>query len=437
MDLVRLGPAYSTSYVPDVLIEGYSSLIWTERKRNPGEFELKSTDVDRLRALIPEDCLISHLETEEVMVVETHEIGTNEAGDDEITITGRSFDIIFEQRMLDGPYQKKRRLRRAYSATSAACVLMVNAVDNTSGKDLTRGDSDADSPELNDYAWSTRDAVPNIVITESVASEGAVRNWNVEKGALYPQLMTILEAQNLGIRTLRPKFGSSGTVITVRSALAARGEVVRTANPQINALRLDIFSGVDRRGSVVFNYLHGHVKNRKYLFSSKDYKTSVDVKTDVIVNDVSRNATEAGYTGLRRKVAEYDAGSAEIPAAPEKPDELRKNATKQQREERADAMDRWQDKYARWKNKRARILADFREEVANEAQGVLRRSQRTYLFSGDIAENAPYIYKVHYNLGDLVTLNGDYREAETMVVEEYTRTEDATGERGFPTLATP
>ena len=59
--------------------------------------------------------------------------------------------------------------------------------------------------------------------------------------------------------------------------------------------------------------------------------------------------------------------------------------------------------------------------------------ERTSVIDGAISPTVPYMYKVDYDLGDKVTLIGDYVEND-MRVEEYTRTEDGEGERGFPGL---
>lgn len=99
MKLVRLGPAYSTAYTPDTLIEGYNSLAWTERYRDFGEFEIKSFDIDRMLTLLPENTLISHLGTRHVMMVETasiEEVGEGIDARPEITIRGRSAAAILE-----------------------------------------------------------------------------------------------------------------------------------------------------------------------------------------------------------------------------------------------------------------------------------------------------------------------------------------------------
>lgn len=441
MDFVRLGERYTANYIPDKLIEGYNSLIWTERFSQLGEFELKSYDVDGLGALLPEDTLVSHLETREVMQVETHEIEMEGEGVDAvpvITIRGRSASSILEHRWVESTYQKKRRMRRSYSSTSAAAVLLVNAVDNASGKDLTRGDTNAETPELNDYGWTTLDVIPNVAVTEAVPSEGPLRWWQLEEGILYPQLMKILERDDLGLRCLRPVSPNPATVITVYADLARRGTIVRTANPNVTQLQFDIYAGVDRTGTVKFSQLQGHLDKPTYLTSSREVKSLAEIKSgEVQVSDVYLSNSHAALTGWRRRTLEFDAGTPELPPAPEKPEELKKNATKAERDARADAMDKWIDDMAKWRNKRDAIVADFRAEATEAAKQELKAKRRVNMFSGDVSLSSPYIYKTNYDLGDIVMLNGDYGKSAVMRVSEYVRTEDANGDRGFPGLVEP
>ena len=442
MDFVRLGEAYTTKYVADMLIEGYNSLIWTERFFGMGEFELKSFDVDGLLAALPEDTLVSHLETREVMRVETveiNEVGEGADAQPEITIKGRSATSIFEDRWVESNYQKKRRMRKKYSATSAAGVLMWQAVDNASGKDVTRGDTDPDTEAMqNDYSWNTKDVIPNVAITESVAAEGETRWWQLEEGMLLPQLMRILDNQDLSIRCLRPISGlNPGTVITVKTALSERGTIVRTQNSDIKQLRFDIYHGNDKTNTVQFSQLQGHLDKPHYLTSTKDSKTVVEMMSgEVYVGDVYRDGEE-NLTGWQRRTMGFDAGTPELPDEPERPEDPRSNATREEKEDWRKAIDTWRTRRAKWKNKKAAIVADFREEQTKAARKELRNARRINMFAGDISSLSPYQYKVHYDLGDKVKLVGDYGRTTNMIVAEYVRTEDANGERGFPGLVEP
>lgn len=440
MDFVRLGPAYSTVYEPDLLIEGYNSLIWTERHQEPGEFELKSFDVDRLSKLLPEDTLVSHLETLEVMQVETQSIEMVGEGVDavpEITIKGSSATIILNHRWVESPYQTKRKMRRTYSATGAACVLLYQAVDNNSGYDVTRGDTTATTPEQNNYGWNTLDDIPNVIVTENVAVEGAARGWWLEQGMLLPQLTAIISAQALGIRCLRPVLPNSKTVITVDSALATRGIVRRTVTANVAALCFEIYDGVDRSGQVQFSLLQGHILAPQYLTSNKDLKTHVEMMSGVIeVSDVYRPG-ESGFSGWKRKTMAHDAGTPEIPTAPTRPSPLKGSATKAQKTAYAKAMDKWIDDNEAWTNKRNAIVADFRSDQSAAALALLNNQRKVNMFAGDISDLSPYKYKIDYDLGDTVMLYGDYGKSSKMIVNEYVRTEDTKGDRGFPGLVAP
>lgn len=445
MDFVRLGERYTHSYIPDTLVEGYNSLIWTERYDEWGEFELKSFDVEGMTDLLPEDTLVSHLETREVMMVETQSIEMVGEGEDavpEITIKGRSAGLILEHRWVESSYQKKRRMRKKYSATSAMCVLLWQAVDNNTGNDVTRGDATPDEDHTladGDFSWNTLDDIPNVQVTEKVAVEGEARWWQLEEGALWPQFQKIMKAQDLGFRLLRPVSPNPGKVITIKSNLADRGDVVRTDTADISGLRFEIYAGIDRTSganAVQLSQLQGHIDKPTYLVSKQNYESVVETIADVAVSDVYRAGT-AGDTGWERRTVGQNGGSAEIPDAPDKPADLKSNATDAAKKQYKKDMDKWIDQMARWRNKKANILADFREEQEKMANRVLKQHRRVNMFAGDVSDVAPYKYKQHYDLGDTIMMYGDYGKSAKMVVQEYVRTENADGDRGFPGLVEP
>jgi hypothetical protein len=100
-------------------------------------------------------------------------------------------------------------------------------------------------------------------------------------------------------------------------------------------------------------------------------------------------------------------------------------------------MDDWLDAHAIWRNKRNAIAEEFKIDNADDALRALKRQRRVSMFTGNISPMAPYQFKRDYNLGDLVTLYGDYGQVEIMMVNEYIRTEDAEGDRGYPGLTLP
>lgn len=441
MDFVRLGLAYSSTYIPDKLIEGYNSLIWKESYDEFGEFELKSFDIVGMLTTLPEDTLVSHLETKEVMQVETHEINMVGEGVDarpEITVKGRSALTILTHRYIKSSYQKKRKFRKAYTAVDALSVLLYQAVDNVSGHDVTRGDDDPDTWIGNDFSWTTLDAIPNVHVTESVASEGTARWWNLEWGLLWPQFQKMLQDADLGIRLIRPVSPNPGTTVTVSSILATRGDIVTNTSSDLPGLQFNLYKGVDRTATVKFTQLQGHLEKPQYLKSKMAFKSMVEIMSGMIgVSDVYRNSTEQAYSGWKRRAMVYDAGTPELPDKPEAPDPPASGASSGEKADYEDDLAAYKTKLALWKNKRDDIYDKFTTENQTRALRELKVARRVNMVQGDISSSSPYKYKVHYDLGDRVTLVGEYGITSTMIVQEYVRTQDSTGDRGFPGLVEP
>jgi len=80
---------------------------------------------------------------------------------------------------------------------------------------------------------------------------------------------------------------------------------------------------------------------------------------------------------------------------------------------------------------------DSTKWMRQKGKTALKNANRQLLLDSAISANAPYSYGSDYNLGDLVTVMGEYDVMDTMRVNEYVRTQDKDGERAFPTLIRP
>lgn len=448
MEVVRLGERYTSNYEPDELVEGYSSMIWTERFLTPGEFQLVTPRIEECMALLPQDTLISHLGTSEVMMVESHSIDTDDAGNEVLTVTGRDLKTMLTHRHIESKYGKKRKMRKNYTAVAGLAVLLYNSFNNTSGKDVTRGDPnpwDGDDAR-EDYSWNTLDVLPNVAITDSVPVDGSgvAKRWWLTEGELWPQFEVFMRKYDIGLRAIRPQGGSSGQIVTVKATpLADRGEVVRTAATDISQLRFDLYKGLNRSHSqstnprVAFSVLQGDLDRAQYLWSQKDYKTLVEVMTSVGFGDQGRNATQKAYTGWQRRVGAIDAGSPDIPDEPERPKDPRKNATNAEINAWKDEIDTWRTKHGNWKNKRDNIMEEFREDTKDDAKAYLKAHKIVQMLSGSVSPNTPFQYGVDYGLGDQVSIHGNHGMINDLVVAEYVRTDDQDGDRGYPGLVLP
>lgn len=81
---------YQNVYKPDKMVEKFDSLIWKEGFRTSGSFELKTYDIEATMAKLPKGTLVSLRDADEVCIVTTLLINTDEAGQDVLTVTGTS-----------------------------------------------------------------------------------------------------------------------------------------------------------------------------------------------------------------------------------------------------------------------------------------------------------------------------------------------------------
>ena len=224
MDVLRLD---ATSYRPDEIVEGYSSMIWTERQDKNGEFQLKTTKVSETRDLIPEDSLITLLDSSEVMIVETHSIAKNSDNAPELTVSGRTFETFLSNRAIT-----LKEDTASYTTSEVIAYLLDQAVVS---------------------AANAKDDLPNVSVTDSTTISDVAKVWTLDPKDIYALVTEFLPLAALGLRIIRPTVDG-------------------------DPLRMDIYNGLDRskaqvyRDPVIFHYNSGHIEDPSYLFSNKDYK---------------------------------------------------------------------------------------------------------------------------------------------------------------------
>jgi hypothetical protein len=75
--------------------------------------------------------------------------------------------------------------------------------------------------------------------------------------------------------------------------------------------------------------------------------------------------------------------------------------------------------------------------LAERGRKALRNQNTITIAQADIAETTRYQYRVDFNVGDLVTVDGNFDQMAKMRVVEYAEVEDENGYSGHPTLALP
>lgn len=388
MDVFRLDP---NTYVPTDMVENYSSAIWTERYSELGEFEIRSPNIDTMAGLLPLEALLSHRETQEVMIVDTHSIEEDEDGTAELVIRGTSFEAVLQDRVIEGTHKQVYRTPYDYTPCQATSMLAFNVLCNPHGQDLTKSTS---------YGMAPANNLPNFGVgTYDYYSQG-LRDWWLEPGDVYETIKDWMVRANLGVRGARP---STSFVVDPLgfTPLVYDAAALPSVDPATDKMRLIFWTGIDRSVGnpqgltpVRFQYRENHLENPKYLFSSKGLKTACTVTSSIgSVTAYSDDYVAPYLTGRQRRFMMIDGGD---------PGDMEQTA--------------------------------FIGSMVQKGEIELAKHRRTQLFDAQITPITNYKYGWHYDLGDLVMMEGQYGFSQKMQVIEHTRTEDEEGDRGYPAL---
>lgn len=363
MDLFKF--TYATD--PTILERGEAinnalSIMWVERYREPGEFEISGKLSSGLREFLPLGTLISHGDTYEVMIVENHEIKDKTGTDPDISITGRSLDSYLENRIVGTNQTRTNNLYVPYTLTADYTWNQLVKI-------------------INDHILNTsnaNDAFGNIVATTNVTGISISTAREIKRDRLDRQVAQLLEIDDLGIKTIRRSTFPGGN------------------NIQTQFL---IYRGVNKSASIIFSWQGGDLKTADYLWSDKTSKTSalvigryVNVMVDTVPTKFNRRTMLVDANDIDGNLSAPPAGAA---------------------------------------------LTDIVNKMTVRGNAAIMGQNRLTITRADISDITQYEYRRDYNIGDLVTLNGNFGQIAVMRVMEYVEIEDETGESGHPTLAVP
>ena len=365
MDLFKFIP--SSGNDPTILesgeaINGYTSAMWVERYRNPGEFEIKAPLSSGLIYTLRPGALISHPNTYEVMVVENQEIIDDEESDSGISITGRSFPSLLEQRIV-GTNQVRA------SSTISEYSLSADYTWNQAVK------------LINDHILNTTnpgDALVNVSASTTVTGTGASTLKTIKRADLLTSVMELLEMDDLGLKTVRRNtFLSGGNVQT----------------------SLIIYKGEDKTKSVIFSWVQGDITSANYLQSIKNYKTSM-----MVVSKYLNIIIDGDQTNYNRRMGVIDASDID--------GQLNSPPT-------------------------GSTLTNVVAKMVARAYTALANQKIVGITDSDFTPISRYEYRKDYNLGDLITIDGNFGTSAVMRVTEHVEIEDENGTSSHPALAYP
>lgn len=368
MDIFKFhNPVSSTKLEQGEIVNGLDSKMWIERYRSAGEFKFVADASLGLKEILPTGTLVSHTGTTEVMIVENHEINDQRGKEPQISVTGRGFETFLENRVV-GSNQTFPK-----SGTLAEFVLPA---------DFSWEQAKALIEEyiLASELIDDSNALSYVEVLAQVEETGvAVSTRTIKRGDVYSRLLEILDADNLGIKIVRPGLWSP----------------LSPSNP--NTVMM-IHKGVDRSSEVVFSYETGEIESADYLWSNKKVKNAALITGRWVETAV---ITE-GPTGYSRRWMFIDASDIDnsYSAAPT-------GAT----------------------------LTAVINAMRRRGLDALAAQKDVSLTKAEVSkETLKARYRTDFDVGDLITVNGAFNEVSTMRISEYVEIEDETGVKGYPTL---
>jgi len=361
------------NYQPSEMIERYASLIWNERYLAAGDFQLVTTDVERMINSLPLESLVTIRESTVPMIVESYKIEKKIDGAPTLTISGRSFESVLERRIAakisSSTTVKERWVEFRKKESDAA----YQAIRQTIGDEIRTSTTptstivlDAVSPNL-----SPNDGLPmvDLPIPADYVNDvdGGFKEFEIKLGNLYSVVLELLAANNHGLKSVRPDLYS-------------------------NKIAIEIYNGADLTNDVVFDARFDQFEGSTYLLSYMGSTNQAWVFGKSLSLEVDKNqSTEASEpTGLLRRNAFVDLSGESS------------NQT---------------------------------EEVL-QTRGLIElyNHNATALFDGQISEQVARGYNRDYFLGDIIRLDGEYGLSQNVRVAEFIRSDDSTGSKAYPTF---
>lgn len=367
------------------IIDVFESLIWTERQKEIGEFQLVVLSTPGNKSLFPEGTRLAISESYGVMTVETVEDITDAEGRRLLKLSGRSLEYILEDRIL---FQNAGGMGR--TTWTVQSLPPGDAVRQMFTSICVNGDI------------HPSDIIPLVITNQSLYPTSTIPEptdlivETYEPAPLFQAFKEILDPYQMGVRLYR--------------------------DPNNNRLHFDVYTGSDRTSRqsavtpVIFSPSLDNLQNTTSMRTIEQSKNCAYVYLKANGQSVTVYSDDSGpeVAGLDRRTMLVTVESLpegmELPVY-DIPDPA--NFDHELNEARIEDM------------------LTYLTRVGKEA---LVNARAFMAFDGEIDQYSEYKYGVHYFLGDLVEQRSDDGAANYMRVTEQIFSSDVNGDKSYPTL---
>jgi hypothetical protein len=373
MDVFKFNnPTNPTKMEQGEIINGIKSKLWIERFVKEGEFKFVANADSGIMEKLPVDTFVSHTDTAVIMVVKDHEIKSSRNKQTEVTISGESFESFMKDRVVGAG--------EVFPSNSGSIGQTV-ALEKTwvRARALLRQNFD---PALT--TDSNDDILYLTVGTDAIPGTTDLPAGNSPWGNLDKEVREILAIDNLGMKVLRPGIWAQTPILTP---------------PAPDEMALFFYAGVDRSGEVVFTYDREEIENADYLRTSRG-----DINAGYVFGKWVRvRVVDPTKTGYFRRQTHIDGSNVDNPldAAPV-----------------------------------GAPYTDAQTNMTQMANQVIASHNSVFLLNPEISKTGTrWQFREDYEVGDIVTVHGEYGAKGQFRISEYVEIEDENGVSGYPTLS--
>lgn len=360
------------NFQKEFIVDGFSSVIWTERYYGDSEVELNTSLTSRAISRLPVGTFLGCSDSDEVMILETANM---ESG-------------TFKQKGISLLSWLDNRFVRASAAHEDRYLYLTGPVGQLLW-DLVYYFTNPDSPYLNgtiDIGISNpgKLAIPGIGLGDYDESGGDII-VGIPYGPLYKALKDLATTYEIGMKLTLDEVTDDSYFLGFRSYFGLDHTSDQSVNPVVRfSPDMESFTDIKELQSI------SGFKTLAYTFAPGNPGGLATVPG---VSQLSGDQ----YTGFDlRALMEFE-----------------------------------EDITTDQVGSDAGVLLDI---LNSRAQNALTNNRFAKVVDGEIVPESQLKYGIHYNLGDIIEVQGNSGTVNAARVTEYIRSQDATGEKAYPTV---
>ena len=362
------------------ILDGYNSLIWTDRYSEAGDFEIYTRASKELFETIKLDYFLQRTDSEHIMIVEKIATSTDVDEGNMVTITGRSLESILDRRIIWG----EKNINSGFQ--DGIKTLITENFINPSNADRK---------------------IPNFIFKETS------------------------DPEIIGL-TLEAKYDGDNVYEIIKEACSEKGVGFKITLDNDDQFVFELYKGTDRSYDqldlpvVVFSDKFDNLINSNYVESHESFKNvtlvrGADKSTGEVYSDsalgsgypdnvkfefeIKRDYTAVGNTkGLSRREVYTDAQSISR--------QLENSSG-----EREDMPD-----------------AEYTSLLRQEGKRVLTENSQIISFEGEAETTIMFRYGEHFFNGDIVQVEDAYGHGAKARITELVTSDDTSGYSVYPTF---